>query len=502
MTTNGLPVDHFNEVLALGSSMFYATLEHYRSSGLQFVDVPAIVGITGACENVDTLFKVGNRLDLPLFFTQTGQLALEQALQHVHGVYTIIHSGRDEEVEDERHLFQFRLTEEEFDATMEGMTRASYDEEKMYKTLLIHIEKATKAMIRGVLDNNKKDISATYKRDTGALKDIISKPYLRISYEDAVKLLNHHGFHTLRFGDDLGAEHEARIVELVNRETKGYGSTPEQYSPVFIMRYPKEIKFFNMKVSQSDPRVVLSADCIFPYSGESVGAAVREHDGVKLLVRLLTSTMYRLHEQRGGTYDDFKWYTEGMILAQKTQPHAGYGIGNERILQFITGLPDIRMCSLFSLMSRETGDWDSAKRGRLPMIGHRKTVLLSIGIEENKKKLLPYIKQIKHDGHIFYATNSTHKFLERYGIATTRVCKIHEDGKPNLKDLIERNMFDLIVNVASHDDHDTRELTDGQFIRRNAIETGTTLVTDMDAAQTLLGNLAKRVDSEEMNILS
>lgn len=489
---NSVPHDHYGQMVALGSSLFFATLEHYRTLGLQYVDVPAIVGITGACENVDTLFKVGNRLDLPLFFTQTGQLALEQALQHVHGVYTIIHSGRDEETEDERHLRQFRLTEEEFDATLVGMTRSTYDEEKMYEALLVHIEKATKAMIRGVLDENKKDIVALYKRDAGALKDIVGKPYLRIVYEDAVKLLNRHGYHTLSFGDDLGAEHEARIVELVNRENKGYGTTVERCSPVLIMRYPKEIKFFNMKVSERDPRVVLSADCIFPYSGESVGSAVREHDGVKLLVRLLTSTMYRLHEQRGGTYDDFKWYTEGMILAKKTEPHAGYGIGNERILQFISGLPDVRMCSLFSLMSRETGDWDSAKRGRLPMIGHRKTMLLSIGVEENKKKLLPFIKEIKHDGHIFYATNNTHKYLERYGIPTTRVCKIHEDGKPNLKDLVERNMFDLIVNIPSHDDSDTREMTDGQYIRRNAVETGTTLVTEMDTAQTLLQNLAKR----------
>src|SRR3989338_7726624 len=92
---------HFQNLAKIASSIFYGASSHYKSLGLTYTDVPTIVGITGACENVDTLFKVGNRLNLPLFFTQTGQLALEQALQTSHGAYTIIHSGRDEEIEDE-----------------------------------------------------------------------------------------------------------------------------------------------------------------------------------------------------------------------------------------------------------------------------------------------------------------------------------------------------------------------------------------------------------------
>src|SRR6185369_15706232 len=104
------------------------------------------------CENIDTLFRVGNRLDLPLFLSQTGQLALEQALQFFPGVYTTIHSGRDEEEEDVRHLREFGLTEEEFDCTMAGMSDAQYDDEKMFDALLSHIELAVKSMIRSVVD--------------------------------------------------------------------------------------------------------------------------------------------------------------------------------------------------------------------------------------------------------------------------------------------------------------------------------------------------------------
>ena len=114
---------YLENLIKINASLTAGALSHFASSGLQYVDVPQIVGITGACENVDTLFKVGNRLDLPLFFTQTGQLALEQALTFSKGVYTIIHSGRDEEEEDERHLRQFRLTEEEFDCRMAGIEK-------------------------------------------------------------------------------------------------------------------------------------------------------------------------------------------------------------------------------------------------------------------------------------------------------------------------------------------------------------------------------------------
>lgn len=106
-----------------------------------------------------------------------------------------------------------------------------------------------------------------------------------------------------------------------------------------------------MKVSQKDPRVVLSADLILPYSGESTGSAVREHSYQKLKERLLGSTMYKLHQNRGGTLDDFKWYLD-IIKSKKANPHAGYGIGNERVMQYIFGTSDIRKISLFTLLNK------------------------------------------------------------------------------------------------------------------------------------------------------
>lgn len=342
--------NHYGNVAQIAEALRFSADSHYRSIGLNYIDVPEIVGITGACENIDTLFKVSSRVGVPLFFSQTGQLSLEQALQHFHGAFTVIHSARDEETEDARHLRQFMLTEEEFDCTLEGMTRETYDEDKMYEALLTHIEKAIKAMINGVLSQHTEMLENVYHRNIDDLKEAVENPFNRIEYSEAIKLLNEHGYPELEFGDDLLSSHEAKIVELLTKPEKAE-------LPVFIMKYPQEIKFFNMKPYTKNKKVVLSADLILPYSGEAVGSAVREHDFETLKSRLLTSTMFALHKARGGTIDDFEWYLN-IMKGQKTNPHAGYGIGNERVMQYIFGTVDIRKVSVMSLLSKQTLDWE------------------------------------------------------------------------------------------------------------------------------------------------
>ncbi|HOF50588.1 hypothetical protein M0R36_10705 [bacterium] len=336
-------INHFRNLIGINNSIFNAGHDHYRKSGLTYAEVPHIVGITGACENVDTLFKIQNRMNNPLFFTQTGQLSLEQLLQCFPGMYTVIHSGRDEEEEDPRHLRQFMLIEEEFDWSFIDPDISKYDEEKMYEVLLEHIEAAVKAMVKRAIEENSEALGKEYGRDAKRFSQSLEDPFWRIDYEDALNLLRKNGFPELRWGDDLKADHEAMVVRLLN----GNESEPR---PVFIMRYPKEIKFFNMKVSEKDPRVVLSADLIFPFAGEGVGSAVREPNGEKLEKRLLDSNMFRLHKERGGTLEDFRWYLD-LVKSKKTKPHAGYGLGNERLVQYLLGSDDIRNCSTFRMIA-------------------------------------------------------------------------------------------------------------------------------------------------------
>ena len=482
--------DHFANLVTMNESLNFGAASNYRARKMIYVDVPEIVGITGACENVDTLFKIGNHLDLPLFFTQTGQLSLEQALQSFSGVWTVIHSGRDESVEDIRHLRQFRLTEEEFDSTTIGMTRNNYDEDKMYEALLLNIQGTIQSMVKQILLTSEKTLKLTYKRNIQKLQYTTTHDFLRISYEDAVKLLQKNGFSKLSFGDDLLSEHEAKIVALLNKK--------ETELPVFIMKYPKEIKFFNMKVSTKNQKVCLSADLIFPYAGEGTGSSVREHDFEKLKNRLITSTMYKLHIKRGGKYEDFKWYLD--IMEKKaTNPHAGYGIGNDRVLQYVLGASDIRNTSVFSLLNTQTGDWNEERYGQSAIITNtQKHILLSIGKEKNKAMLLPYIKSLPHDSVILYATKQTHEFLQKNNIPTSLVYKISDFGhSPNIGDLVQRRVFDMIINIPTRDEYkESKEFTDGKLIRKGAIGMGIYLITDTEIAAMVLGTLGKDNETE------
>ncbi len=477
--------EHFANLAQINESLNIGARENYGGRGMVYVDVPEMVGITGACENIDTLFKIRNRLDIPLFFTQTGQLALEQGLQSFHGVWTVIHSGRDEAEEDSRHLRQFRLTEEEFDSTTVGMDRIGYDEEKMFEALLQNIQGTIQAMIKKVLKRNGDILIKIYKRNIDKLVTSTQKNFLRIEYEEAIKLLNKNRFKKLQFGDDLKAEHEAMIVVLLNKRGGEL--------PVFITKFPKEIKFFNMKVFTKNPKVVLSADLIFPYAGEGTGSAVREHDFDRLNDRLISSTMFKLHLQRGGKYEDFKWYLD-IIKNEATQPHAGYGIGNERVLQFIFAESDIRNVSLFSLLDKQTGDWDEKRYGQSGIISPRqKNILFSIGKVENKNFLLPYIKKLVKKNHVvLFATEKTHEFFKKHGIVTSHVYKISEIGKkPNISDLLTKRVFDLIINIPTRDKiKTTKEFTDGKLIRKGAVQIGISLITDPEVAAEVIENLS------------
>lgn len=483
--------DQMRSLIKVNAAIRKGVTRHYEALRLQYVSVPQIVGITGACENIDTLFRVGNRLDLPLFFSQTGQLALEQALQFSTGAYTIIHSGRDEEEEDERHLREFGLTEEEFDCTTVGMTEQNYDDEKMFEHLLSHIEMAIKSMIAAVIEDCPNELKL-FGQDIEYLKRIHETRFNRISYEDVISLLNNNGFPELQFGDDLKARHEQRVVELMTERATRHEVDRQKGIPCFITRYPYPIKFFNMKRSMKDSRVVLSADLILPKSGESVGAAVREHDGAKLKNALIHSTMFALHKKRGGTFSDFSWYVDGLVGAGKTRPHAGYGIGNERVMQFLLGQSDIRECSLFSLMSRDSGDWDAARRGKYFFFTPaKKKVLLSIGGIFNKEELLPSLQSAKHERLVFYATEKTHSFLSANGIKSTLVHKISDpSSEPNIGQLLKDGFFDVIVNLPTPLDNPRGEVTDGRMIRRSALKTGTALITDLEVARDFFNDVA------------
>jgi asparaginyl-tRNA synthetase len=176
-------------------------------------------------------------------------------------------------------------------------------------------------LVRRCLDRRKKEL-AELERDTSKLENVVP-PFVRLDYSDAVTLLQRKGSE-IKWGDDLGAEDEALIVE-------------EYDKPVFVMNYPKEAKAFYMKENPADPRTVLCDDCLAPEGyGEIIGGSQREDDYDKLLARI---------KEEGLPLDAYGWYLD--LRRYGTFEHSGFGLGLERTVAWICGTPHIRETSAF-----------------------------------------------------------------------------------------------------------------------------------------------------------
>lgn len=295
-------------IVRIWDAMFRGARKYVERHGFVGVhNMPEIVGVTGACENVDTLFKL-DFFGKPAFLAQSDQLYLELLTPQLGRVYAEIQSFRMEPDADDRHLCQFSLFEIEH---LGGL-----DE------LIGHISGIVQAAAREVTARCEDDL-AMFGRSGADLRNLT---FGRISYADAVELLGNE-FPDLKWGDDLVAEHEEAIVRHLG--------------PCFVTHYPKDIKFFNMKENDEQAGVVNSTDLLLPFAGESAGAAEREHEHARIVERLKTSAMYETLLGHGATDEDFAWYLDAH-LDREIPLHSGAGIGMARVAQFILGVDDIR----------------------------------------------------------------------------------------------------------------------------------------------------------------
>lgn len=286
---------------------------YFEESRFTEVNVPHITKVTGACENIDTLFEM-DYFGEPAYLVQTGQLYLEALIPRLGNVFCIGSSFRAEPGVDERHLTEFTLVEIEFPGDFER--------------LLAHIENIVQGMIHAAADLKELKIVGV---DANRLK-AVRKPFARMTYTEAIGNLKENGF-DINWGDDLKSRHEKFLA----------GD-----QPLFITHYPEAIKFFNMRRSGN---LVNSCDLILPFSGEAVGAAEREHDYGLLIEKLEKSPMYARLLEKGKNIKDFQWYLD--IVRQHPIQHSGCGIGLNRVMQFILGSDDIRACTAFP-MNRES----------------------------------------------------------------------------------------------------------------------------------------------------
>jgi asparaginyl-tRNA synthetase len=312
--------------------------EHFKLDGLVELRVPVIVGLPGACENIASLVPIDSERGSILI--QTGQLALERSLAGLNGVWCQTGSYRQDNV-DERHLLDFELLEEEL-TSAHPLAAGASSSEQMFAVLLSRIESAIKAMIRSIVGEASSSVAAL-GGDVAGLEGLLQREFPIISYGSALDVLTRQGF-DVRFGDDLSTAHEAAIVEYTAAGASGS-------MPVLVTHYPTKIKYFNMKADPEYPSVVYSTDLLLPIAGEAVGGALREEDYGLMRARFdesMQPALARFWPERLIS-ELFEPYFD-LVRSGSIPPHAGYGIGLERFLQFVVREPDIRLVSLAHLL--------------------------------------------------------------------------------------------------------------------------------------------------------
>jgi asparaginyl-tRNA synthetase len=276
------------------------------------VDTPLLTAAIG--EEAGSLFET-EYFDLgKAYLAQTGQLYAEAGAAALGRVYTFGPTFRAEKSKTRRHLTEFWMIEPEM---------AWYDSND---NMCLQEEMVAYIVERCL--QRRKDELLVLERNLSKLESVVA-PFHRLDYGDAVEKLQSLGS-DVQWGDDLGADDETRLVEGLDR-------------PLFVFNYPKAAKAFYMKENPDDPRTVLCDDLLAPEGyGEIIGGSQREDDLEKLLNRIQEE---KLPESA------YEWYLD--LRRYGTFVHSGYGLGLERTVAWVCGIPHIREAIAFPrLMTR------------------------------------------------------------------------------------------------------------------------------------------------------
>ncbi|MGE5099497.1 MAG: asparagine--tRNA ligase [Deltaproteobacteria bacterium] len=295
-------------IFAIRNEIEQAIHDFFYQRGFLRVDTPILTAAIGERSGLFSTeyFEEGNA-----YLAQTGQLYGEAAAAAFGKIYTFGPTFRAEKSKTRRHLTEFWMIEPEV------AWNDSADNMRLQEDFISFI-------VQRCLERRGAELREL-ERDVTPLERV-RPPFHRLDYTDAIAVVQEKGS-TTTWGDDLGAEDEALLVEDYDR-------------PVFVMNYPKGAKAFYMKENPEDRRTVLCDDCLAPEGyGEIIGGSQREDDYDKLL--------RRIHEE-GLPVDAYGWYLD--LRKYGTFVHSGFGLGLERTVAWICGLPHIREASAFPRM--------------------------------------------------------------------------------------------------------------------------------------------------------
>ncbi|QTJ54505.1 asparagine--tRNA ligase [Dolosigranulum pigrum] len=288
-------------IMLIRNEIIRATHEFYQREGFIQMDSPILVGNAG--ENTTDLFHT-EYFDEDAYLAQTGQLYGEAGAMALGKIYTFGPTFRAEKSKTRRHLIEFWMIEPE-------MAFVEHDE-----SLDIQ-ERYVAHLVQSVLDNCDYALDVL-DRDKEQLEKYTQLPYPRISYDEAIEILQDNDF-DVEWGVDFGSPEETFLAE--------------QYeTPIFITNYPKAIKAFYMKQHPEREDVVICADMIAPEGyGEIIGGSQREDNYEKLLKGI---------ENFGLGTEEYEWYLD--LRRYGSVPHSGFGLGLERTVTWLAGTEHIR----------------------------------------------------------------------------------------------------------------------------------------------------------------
>ncbi len=282
-------------------TLIRATYEWMHQNNFIKFDSPILT--PAACEGTTTLFAV-DYFDLgQAYLSQSGQLYLEAAIASLGRVYDFGPVFRAEKSKTRRHLTEFWMMDAE----------AAFVEHE--ENLKIQ-EELISYMVQKVLTENQEELK-TLERETKILEKV-KPPFYRLTHAEAVKKLRELGS-DIGDKDDLGGDDETMLTQQYDK-------------PLFVEKYPAEVKAFYMKRDAQNPELALCADLLAPEGyGEIIGGSEREADYDELVKRI---------KQDNLPMEAFKWYLD--LRKYGSVPHSGFGFGLERIVAWVCGLKHVR----------------------------------------------------------------------------------------------------------------------------------------------------------------
>jgi asparaginyl-tRNA synthetase len=296
-------------VLRVRHEVVSAVRDFFNDQGFILADTPIFT--PAACEGTTTLFPVDYFEDQKVFLTQSGQLYAEANAMALGRVYNFGPVFRAEKSKTRRHLTEFWMVEPE-------MAYATLDD------VIDLAEGLVVAIVSRVLDKRGRELTVL-ERDTSKLESV-QAPFPRMSYDEAVKLLNDKG-QPFEWGGDLGGTDETVLSQHFDR-------------PVAIHRYPAAVKPFYMAPDPQRPELALCVDMLAPEGvGEIIGGSERLADYDTLLQRI---------RQHNLPQEAFEWYLD--LRRFGSVPHGGFGMGIERVVGWLCGLEHVREAIPFPRM--------------------------------------------------------------------------------------------------------------------------------------------------------